>query len=199
MQPLRSFFRRIFFALMYRFGEPPWDTGISPPELLEFIAEQPPGRALDMGCGTGTNVITLANHGWQAVGVDFIAQAVAAARKKAQAAGVQAHFFTGDVARLEAIGAPELDPPFDLVLDIGCLHNLQPDARERTINNLERLLAPDGCYLLYGFLQAPDGEGAGLTPANLQALNRSLALLTRQDGTDRGARPSVWLKYKRAA
>ena len=55
-----NFLRRLSFLLWY-FRDPPWDTNISPPELLDFINRHPPGRVLDLGCGTGTNVITLAH------------------------------------------------------------------------------------------------------------------------------------------
>lgn len=48
----------------------PWDTDITPPEVMEFIETVTPGRALDLGCGTGTNAITLANHGWDVIRVD---------------------------------------------------------------------------------------------------------------------------------
>ncbi len=57
-------FRRLAFNFWY-FRKPPWDSGISPPELLEFIRTHPAGKAIDLGCGTGTNVITLAKAGWQ--------------------------------------------------------------------------------------------------------------------------------------
>ena len=48
--------QRLFFNLWYYFN-PPWDTGITPPEVVEAIDGPEalrPGRALDLGCGTGT-------------------------------------------------------------------------------------------------------------------------------------------------
>lgn len=49
----------IIYRLLYRLTRPPWDTGITPPEVVATFAEGdlPPGPALDLGCGTGTNVI----------------------------------------------------------------------------------------------------------------------------------------------
>ncbi|NJL93940.1 MAG: methyltransferase domain-containing protein [Anaerolineae bacterium] len=79
------FSRRGFFWMRYLRGKTPWDTNITPPEVVRLVAEgrTPPGRALDLGCGTGTNALYLARQGWQADGVDFIGQAVRAARRKA--------------------------------------------------------------------------------------------------------------------
>jgi SAM-dependent methyltransferase len=191
MKSTGKFLRRLFFNLWYFFN-PPWDTGISPLELMEYIQSHPPGRALDMGCGTGTNVITLAKHGWQATGVDFAIPAVRNARKKASEAGVEVDFYIDDVTRLEHISGE-----FDLVLDMGCFHSLSSDGRQKYMHKLTRVLAPSGAFLVYVFFKDTDEEGAGVSEADLKKLEESLELEWRQNGTERGRRPSAWLQFCR--
>jgi len=73
--------RKLWFTRAY-YKHPVWDTGTSPPELLSFIESHTPGKALDIGCGTGTNAITLAKSGWQVTGVDYVARAIRLAKKR---------------------------------------------------------------------------------------------------------------------
>jgi cyclopropane fatty-acyl-phospholipid synthase-like methyltransferase len=183
--------RRVFYLLSY-FRQPPWDTGISPPELLAFIESRPPGRALDLGCGTGVNAITLAQRGWRVTGVDFIGRAIRSARRKARQANVTVDFRQDDVTRLAGVAGP-----FDLALDIGCFHSLSPQARQTYVQNLERLLAPAGTFLMYAFFKQPGSSGSGLEPADLELLSRHLRLAQRQDGLERGRGASAWLTYQR--
>jgi 2-polyprenyl-3-methyl-5-hydroxy-6-metoxy-1,4-benzoquinol methylase len=53
-------------------------------------------RILDIGCGTGRHSIELARRGYSVVGVDLSPNMLAAARSKAQAAGVAPTFVEGD-------------------------------------------------------------------------------------------------------
>lgn len=184
---------RLAFQVWY-LTRPPWDTGVSPPELLELIAAQPPARALDLGCGTGTNVITLARAGWRVTGVDFVPRAIRLARQKARAAGVNADLRTGDVTDLRGIRGQ-----FDLALDIGCFHAVND--RAAYLNELARLLAPGGHWLLYAFVRTdPRLPGPGLAAADLDMIAaRGLTLIWRRDGADRGARPSAWFLHRRPA
>ena len=72
-----------------------WDRTLPPPGLVELIegpSRLPPRRALDLGCGTGTETIYLARHGWDATGVDLVPRALAIARRRAARAGVSPGF-----------------------------------------------------------------------------------------------------------
>lgn len=199
-------FLRLSFHLWYYF-RPPWDKGISPPELLEFLAQHPPGRAIDLGCGSGTNVITLARHGWEVTGVDFAPRAIALARRKVRQASLQADLRVADVTRLEGI-----DGPFDLALDIGCFHGVTD--RPAYLRQLQRILRPGGHWLLYGFFRPAEPTQfhgmdrlfalfqsrlpPGLEESDLENIQQSgLSLIWRKDGTDRRGRPSAWFLFRK--
>jgi SAM-dependent methyltransferase len=130
--------RRRTYERAYRTGRARWDTGITPPEVVELIegaSPLAPGRALDLGCGTGTNALYLRRHGWEVVGVDFSALAIAAASEKAAGTdGVR--FVRGDVTRLEELG---IEGPFDFVLDIGCFHSVPTRRRVAYVRGVARV------------------------------------------------------------
>lgn len=183
--------RKLYFNLRYLFFEPPWDTGVSPPELLDFIEHHPPGNAIDIGCGTGTNVITLAKAGWQVTGVDFAPHAVRIAKRKAKRAGIQAELMVRDATNMKGITGP-----FDLALDIGCFHSLR-DKKENYLFELDRILAPGGHWLMYGFFEPADQSGPGLAEADLELIQASMIQVWRQDGLEKEERPSAWFLYRK--
>lgn len=186
-------FRRLAFNFWY-FRKPPWDSGISPPELLEFIRTHPAGKAIDLGCGTGTNVITLAKAGWQVTGVDFALRAIRMAKNKVRREKIEADLRVGDVTRLDNITAP-----FDLALDIGCFHSLPQTGKLDYLTQLDRLLAPGGFWLMYGFFNPdPLQPGPGLAEAEIDLISSCFTLLSRQNGFDRRERPSAWFLFQKS-
>jgi 2-polyprenyl-3-methyl-5-hydroxy-6-metoxy-1,4-benzoquinol methylase len=183
---------KLRFNLWY-FGTPPWDTGISPPELISFITSHPPGRALDLGCGTGTNVVTLAQANWDVTGIDYAFRAIQAARRRAQKAGVNVDLRVGSVTNIQGIS-----PPLDLVLDIGCFHGLSIQERQLYLENLIKLLAPDGTFFVYAILKNPaQSTGIGIDENDLRIMEKKLGLICRTDGKDRGDRSSTWLAFQK--
>jgi ubiquinone/menaquinone biosynthesis C-methylase UbiE len=189
---VQTLFRRFLFQYWY-FGQPPWDTGISPPELIEFIQTHKPGRAIDIGCGTGTNVITLAHAGWDVIGVDFAPRAIKLARQKADKAGVQVDFLISDATKLQRI-----EGPFDFALDLGCFHGIPHEGRIKYLEQLNRILAQDGFWLMYGFLKPEtDQTGTGLAEADLDRISSRFTLLSRRDGFDKRERSSAWFLFQK--
>src|SRR5436190_23357802 len=63
-------------------------------ELQRVVPER--GRVLEVGAGGGPNLLWLAGHGYQAVGVEYRPKVVAAAREVAEALSVDVAYHTGD-------------------------------------------------------------------------------------------------------
>jgi SAM-dependent methyltransferase len=121
---------------------PPWDTGTPDPMLVELIESHAiaPGRTLEVGCGTGTNAIYLAHHGFEVVGVDIAPRAIDNARARAHA---RCRFET-----LDFLTEPPPDGPFDFVFDRGCFHTFDEDhERARFAQNVAAALVEGGVWL----------------------------------------------------
>jgi SAM-dependent methyltransferase len=111
--------------------------------VLETIARlaPPPGRALDVGCGTGFLLERLAGLGWSGIGVDLSPESVAIARERLRALGA------GD--RLDAIVGSAYEPPegpFDLIALTDVLEHLE-DPRA-CLGALRARLAPGGLVVV---------------------------------------------------
>ena len=187
-----SFISRIQYAFWY-FRRPPWDSGITPPELMDFLRSCPVGRAIDLGCGTGTNCITLSQLGWQVTGVDFVPAAIDQARKKARKAGLSPDLRVADVSRL-----PGIEGPFDFALDLGCYHSLDEREKSAYLDQLDRILIPGSQWFMYGFLRLP-GQSAtsGISAQDLERLQNDFRLVSRMDGYDRGKKPSAYFIFEK--
>jgi cyclopropane fatty-acyl-phospholipid synthase-like methyltransferase len=188
----------IVYRVMYWLGQTRWDTGKVPPEVVEAFKQGniPEGPALDLGCGTGTSVIYMAALGRQAIGIDFVPQAIAKARKKAQQAGVsdRTRFFTADVTRLSTMQLPRCA----FALDMGCFHGLNSDSQRRYAQGLAEAMIPDGRYMLYALEPKNEsGMSFGLTPDQVQTV---FAPWFEFDRVEKGAfwdRKSTWFWMKR--
>jgi SAM-dependent methyltransferase len=187
-----KFNKWLSFNLRY-FWDTPWDTGVTPPELNEFIKNSTPGKALDLGAGTGTNIISLAKAGWEAVGIEYALAAVFSARRKIKREGVDAKIYLRDVTNLNF-----LTMEFDLVLDIGCFHSLNSNEKLRYRKNLYRLLKPGGIFMIYGFQKKEDENRSGISETDIDHFSRMLNLFSLDQGTERGLRDSIWLKFQKA-
>src|SRR6266571_4347674 len=149
---------RLAYELLYR-RRPAWDIGPRA-ELVELVdsgrlspASLPPGRAVDLGCGTGASVIFLAEHGFDAVGIDFSTMALKKAHEEAAKSpvGARVRFVQGD---LTADGIPGAEGPFDLLVSYGTLEDFWPSKRGPMAATVKRLSRPGSVFLCWCFYAA---------------------------------------------
>ena len=141
----------------YASGELPWDTGRPEPLLVEFVTSSgvAPGRTLEIGAGTGTNAIWLAERGFDVLGVDVSPLAVERAQARMEGRALSCRFAT-----LDFLAASAPDGPFHFVFDRGCFHVFdEPGERARFAASVAAALAPDGLWLsLIGSTEGPPRE-----------------------------------------
>jgi cyclopropane fatty-acyl-phospholipid synthase-like methyltransferase len=179
-------FSKWTYEAMYRFSKPRWDGDVTPPKVKAFVEQhEQPGHALDLGCGTGTHAIYLAQHGWQVVGVDFSGKAIELAQAKARGAKVSVDFRAGDVTRLDF-----LTEPFDFMLDIGCFHGLGEGGRKAYAEHMARLGQAGSTLLLWAFTGGT--FGIGILPERMPNYFSPAFAVARVDHGDFHGRPSAW-------
>jgi cyclopropane fatty-acyl-phospholipid synthase-like methyltransferase len=133
---------------------PPWDIGRPQPAIMRLAeAGRITGSVLDIGCGTGENVLYLVERGLTVTGVDGARSAIVKARAKAKRRGLDASFEVGDALNLST---PQR--PFDTVIDSGLFHVFSDEERERFRASLERVIRPGGTYFLMCFSDQQPGD-----------------------------------------
>ena len=141
----------------YASGQLPWDTGQPEPLLIEFVTSGgiAPAPTLEIGAGTGTNAIWLAEHGFDVLAIDLSPLAVERARAKMNERALSCRF-----AALDFLAAPPPGGPFQFVFDRGCFHVFdEPDERRRFSAHVAAALAPGGLWLsMIGSTEGPRGD-----------------------------------------
>ena len=79
------------------YKDDPQQGGVEDRILCEEVKGLTPGIALDLGCGTGQNILKLAEKGWSVVGVDWAERAISIAQRSAKKMGLDATFIVADI------------------------------------------------------------------------------------------------------
>jgi cyclopropane fatty-acyl-phospholipid synthase-like methyltransferase len=135
-------------------GSPPWDIGGPQPEFVKLAdAGKLREQVLDVGCGTGEQVLLAARHGAEAMGVDISELAIERARAKAEERGISATFQVADVLHLDKLGRQ-----FDVVTDSGVFHVFDDEQRSIYVNSLKSALRRGGTYYMMCFSDRQPGD-----------------------------------------
>jgi SAM-dependent methyltransferase len=151
---------------------PGWDVGRPCSHLVEAVEDKTfePGRAIVLGCGSGTNAIYLASKGFEVSGVDVSPAALAIAAEKAQEANVEVDWILADVASM-----PKLEP-YDLVFDRGCYHHICQYDSPGYVETLRRLSRAGTRVMILAGSPA-DGRGGGPPRIKEETIRRDFSPL----------------------
>jgi cyclopropane fatty-acyl-phospholipid synthase-like methyltransferase len=198
-----------FYSIAYAIGFTPWERAAQAdfdtlPRLFarEEAALGGPGRALDLGCGSGLHTVTLAERGWKATGVDMIPKALERARKRIAEHGVSAEVVRADVTDL----APDVvGTGYDFFLDVGCFHGLTDAQRHAMGAAVTAIAAPEAAMLLLAFSagSAPRPLPRGADRPGIEAAFPAWSVIDAEPATTDGmpkplrkAAP-VWYRLRR--
>lgn len=160
--------RRLWGEQAATFDEEP-DHGLRDPAVRQAWADlllpllPEPRHVTDLGCGTGSLALLLAQAGHDVRGLDLADEMVAAAERKATAAGISAEFRQGDAAE-----PPYADESTDVVLVRHVLWAM-PDPDE-ALRRWVKLLRPGGMLIL---VEGRWHTGGGITAGECALLVRA--------------------------
>ncbi len=166
----------VFYKVSYAMGFHPWeDLADHQPfadALLALVEQEedgrppPYGKALDLGCGSGTWGVRLAARGWNVVGVDNVAKALSRAEQRIREAGVEMRLVLGDGTRLRESG---VGTGYDLVVDTGTFHGLTPAQRWHMGREVTAIASPEATVVLDCFSPRQRGPlPRGCTQADVE-------------------------------
>jgi methyl halide transferase len=129
---------------IYREGTPPWEMGVTEPELIRAVesGEIARGTALEIGCGTGADAVYLARRGFELTAVDISPMAIERARVRAERENALARFVQADIFRFAASAGT-----FDFVYDRGFYHFARRANLDALLDVLWRVTRPGSYYL----------------------------------------------------
>jgi ubiquinone/menaquinone biosynthesis C-methylase UbiE len=130
-----------------------YDTLLEGTPLLDvdrrFVLEhlKPPGRCIDLGCGTGRLAIDLAQRGFSVVAVDLSAEMLRVAAAKAREAGACVRWIQANLVALDALADRSFDGAACLFSTLGMIAGA--NERRRVLAHAYRLLRPGGVFILH--------------------------------------------------
>jgi 2-polyprenyl-3-methyl-5-hydroxy-6-metoxy-1,4-benzoquinol methylase len=140
--------------------------------LRTEVGDLPPGRALDAGCGHGSDTLWLAARGWQVTAVDFAATALAHARSTADAIGPDVAERIDWVEADLAAWTPQPDK-YDLVV---CLYVHVAGSVEEMVQRMATGTARGGTLFLVGHRPIDPATGAATAAAGQAQVSVEAAL-----------------------
>lgn len=186
----------------YKEGDTPWDIGKPDFNLIQTVTTMSitPGKAIDIGCGTGYNSIWLSQQGFEVTGIDASEIAIQKATEEAAKANIKCIFIATDFLNNKIEGTP-----FAFAFDRGCFHSFNSDEERKIFaKNVAAHLAKDGLWMsIVGNADekrdnpGPPQRTAGDIVNSVEPYFEILSLVSSHFGSNSPNPPRAWVGLMR--
>ncbi|MFW9825889.1 MAG: class I SAM-dependent methyltransferase [Candidatus Thorarchaeota archaeon] len=138
---------KFFYNFLYKYLRAPWDIGPRE-ELVSLVntGKIKPCKVIDLGSGTASNCLFLAEKGFDVTGVDYSPAAIQKGRFMARQSGVHVNFILDDLTNIRYVKGK-----FDFLIDYGTFDDLNPSDRILYIKNILPMTRKGTKFLLFCF------------------------------------------------
>ncbi|EHH2481183.1 class I SAM-dependent methyltransferase [Vibrio parahaemolyticus] len=112
--------------------------------FLDLCDRPKQGKLLELGCGEGHHCRAFQKVGFEVTGIDISPTAIAWAKEKAKATGIEGKYYTADLT-VESFQLPER---YDVVIDGNCLHCIIGADRAIFLDHVYRNLSESGVFFV---------------------------------------------------
>ncbi|MCC5667939.1 class I SAM-dependent methyltransferase [Nostoc sp. CHAB 5784] len=112
---------------------------------LPFLNAAKVKTVLDLGCGTGNDVLRLVQQGFTVIGLDFSDEAVRQGREKSEKLGLDAQFVVADMAK----PLPFNKATFDAVMSNVAIHMFSDRITRELFKEIHRIIRPNGLFVFH--------------------------------------------------
>lgn len=114
------------------------------PLFIQLLQDKRGKNILDLGCGTGRNILPLVKADFNVWGIDISTRAIAEAKTRLQEEHLQADIKVGDFYTT----LPYPDDFFDGVLSIKAMHHARRNEIDNLIKELKRIMCIGGILMV---------------------------------------------------
>ncbi|HEY4766321.1 MAG TPA: class I SAM-dependent methyltransferase [Candidatus Sulfotelmatobacter sp.] len=130
---------RLLDVDLTRYQTPTADTSYPLEYVFYLLGDVQDKLVVDLGCGSGEEVVPLRKRGARVIGIDISPHLIAVGRERLRKYGVDAELRVGSAYETHL-----LDESVDVVFCMSILHHLQLD---RVKNEIRRILKPHGLFI----------------------------------------------------
>jgi len=113
-------------------------------KIIKIFKKHNMKRVLDLGCGSGRNILFLEKNGFEVYGIDLAKQGISSVKRKLKKKKHKPNLKVGNIFKK----LPYKDDYFDAIICIQVIQHGRANQIKHAINEIKRILKPNGLLFI---------------------------------------------------